>query len=413
MSNQYIYIVGKGDPQGSMVRAIRQAGYKVGLFHDQTLKLTDAAPYDAILETDFAHPDEALQSSLKEHRIAGLVCTYENYILAKANIAQYLGLPSLSVEAASYCTDKYLMRSAFARYDQSLSPDFALITSQTDAQAFVSRYGFPVIIKPTNLVKSLLVLRCNNDAELAANLAYAQDHIEDLYAQNRIYDRQPQLIIEQYVTGTLCSVAAFVDAAGESHFCEGVAKLVNATEVGYDDDFLYSRRLPMQMEPVLEDRIFAAADSAVRALDLRSSPAHIELIYTPEGDVKVIEVGARIGGYRPRMYALSYGLDLPAQEVALALGSQPDLHGKFRAYSAVYELFPKVRGTFKEIKSKKDMPDTSLFAYYRCKARPGKVAGPAKEGFRTSAIIIVSDADKTAFEHQCRLAESLYVEVTP
>lgn len=411
-ADRYIFLVGKGDPQQSMATAIRDAGYHVGLFHDAQLKLRSPDLYDRVVELDFEALPEDIAELLPDIAVDGLVCTYENYIVAKAQLAEQLAVASCSIETARLCTDKHLMRIAFAQYDTSLSPAFTVVESLQHAQTFTEKHGFPVILKPTNLVKSLLVLRCNNEQELSENLAYAQEHITELYASNHIHGRRAQLILEQYVVGQLCSIAAFVDDKGTPHFCKGITHLQNASEVGYDDNFLYSRILPATIQHNLEKNLFAAAERAIRALGMRSSPAHVEMIYTPAGDITIVEIGARIGGYRPRMYQLSYGIDLSAQEVALCLGKQPDLNGSFKAYSAVYELFPKKEGLFQKISSDTNEIDTTKFAYFSVKPRQSQLVGSAKAGFRACAVILISAHDLASFKAQRHAAEQLRVEIT-
>ncbi len=47
--------------------------------------------------------------------IHGVMATYETYILPAAWITEHLRLPGTSVESAKACTDKFIMRSLFAK----------------------------------------------------------------------------------------------------------------------------------------------------------------------------------------------------------------------------------------------------------------------------------------------------------
>lgn len=409
MQNKYIYIVGQPDTQSGTLETIRRLGYKVGIFSDTRLSLSHSERYDHIEKVDFEHlDDDALQRlEMLNLQVAGLVCTYENYVVGKAKLGKYYNVPALSVESARLSTDKSLMRRAFLDADPSISPDFIVISSVVDALAFAASHGYPLIVKPTNLVKSLLVLRCDNEAQLIANVTYAQETIGKLYEKYHIYEREAQLIVEEFIVGTQCSIAAFVDADGRPHFCDGVVALTNAQDVHIDDNYLYRRALPAILEPALEQEMFRVAEAGVRALKMRSVPAHIELMYGPRG-VKIIEIGARIGGYRPRMYRFSYGLNLIEQEVKLAIGEQPDLEGAFTSYCSVYELFPDAEGHFVRVR---DNADTTAFTYYRETAQPGQLVGPAKNGYKATAIIIVTSEEEADFMRLCKDVESLSIEV--
>jgi hypothetical protein len=376
---KWIYFVGKPYPRAFDLEVF--ADYKLGVLQDKNTPLWHADKYDNVIKVDYSSEKLILETINDPGlKIDGLVCTYENYILPKSQIAAALKLPAPSVTSAQM---------------------------STDAQKLAAELTYPVIIKPTNLVKSLLVLKCNNEAELLDNFKYAQQKIGILYHRYKIYSRRPRLIIEEFVEGKACSIAAFVDSSGQPHFCEGIVSLVNAQDLNIADNYIYGRFLPGEFDKGLEKRLFDTARKGIAALQMSSTPAHVELIYNDK-EVKLIEIGARIGGYRPRMYSISYGLDLLAQEVKLSLGEDPDLSGRLKAHCAVFELFPETEGRFKGIAGS---IDKTKLSYYSLKAKPGKLIGPAKNGYKAAAVIIVSNKDKRIFSQICKAVNSLKVEV--
>ena len=214
--------------------------------------------------------------------------------------------------------------------------------------------------------------------------------------------------------GDLYSVAAFVDKNGNSIICPGIAALTNASESGFDDNFLYRRALPAQINTNLEERLFEVAQRGIRALKLQSSPAHVELMHTVNDEVKIIEIGARIGGYRPRMYGLSYGLDLLEMEVALAVDQPVQVAPVTNAgYTAVYEIFPRTSGTFVSLAPQSAVDDlagqASQSYSFTIKARPGSTCGPAKDGYKAVAIVIVCDPDYHVFQTKCSKVDKIEV----
>lgn len=410
---EYIFLVGKSDPLDASLKAIRRSGYKVGIFQDTSLILRDASRYDKVIPMDFTQPSLIEHLALVDVPIAGLLTSYENYIPAKALIGGHLGLPVLSQAAGQRCTDKLLMRQAFAAHDPTLSPAFQEIASVTDATTFGHTHGYPVIIKPTNLVKSLLVIRCDDEDQLSLAVQSALSDVADLYKKYKIYEHQPRLIIEQFMDGDLYSVAAFVTKNGDSYICPGVTELTSAQQAGYDDNFLYKRQLPATVSSELQDRLFAAAREGLSALELRSSAAHIELIHTRGDEVKLIEIGARIGGYRPRIYGLTYGISLLDAEIAVATDSPIEpMTNSARGFTAVYELFPRESGQFDCLTPQPDVEALRGTAYsLRIKVSHGSPCGPAREGFKAVAVIIVNSSDPQQFAALCDAVQKIEVRL--
>lgn len=407
MNTPYIYVVGQPDRKSGVVDIIHSLGYKAGILLDAHLEKNSLTEYDRILEVNYDAIDAELERlDALDLDIAGFICTFENYVVAKAKLGEHFSTPALSLESARLATDKSLMRQAFLDADRSISPDFSTVDSLEQALTFANAHSYPLIIKPTNLVKSLLVLKCDNEAQLVERFTYASETIGALYEKYKIYDRAPQLIIEEFIVGEQFSIAAFVDAEGTPHFCDGIVSLKNAQDIHVDDNYLYSRTLPAVLPDEQIAEMYAVAEKGVRALKMRSVPAHIELMSGPQG-TKIIEIGARIGGYRPRMYKLSYGTDLITQEVKLAIGQKPDLAGDFHAYTAVYELFPDQEGVFVSVDGSFD---PEALTYYHT-AAAGKLVGPAKNGFKAAGIIIVSHSDKKIFNTLCEDVETATVQV--
>lgn len=404
-----LFFVGRAYPHRSVLLDFVAQGYTLGIFLDPVYPLKNGDIFKTVIELDFSSP-KSVQAGLaalpNDLPIDGLLCNYENYITYKVLIARHFGLPSLSEASAAACTDKAIMRTKFTAFDPKITPQFMRVDSKNDLLAFAAAHGYPIVLKPTGLVKSLLVTISNSEEELLAAYEHTVHEIAALYKKNRVTDRSPQIIAEEYITGAMCSVAAFVDSDGTPHLCEGIVELTRAKDIGLDDNSLYARKLKGDIPAHLQEKIRHIAISGIRALGMTSSPAHVEIIYN-DTTAKLVEIGARIGGYRPFMYKESYGINMFEQEALVSTGDIPKIGGTFTNYTAMYELFPQRGGIFSYLDAfKKDTP----YAYIHEVAQKGDTVGLAKDGFKAAAIIGISQKSRVIFDQECADVEMITVQ---
>lgn len=331
----------------------------------------------------------------QKNPIDGLLTTYENYILDAAYIAEHLGLPGIHPTAAMACTDKERMRELFAAAPSKISPDFAVITSEDDVTAFAHSHHFPLIIKPANLSKSLLVTKSTNLDELLRNYQKTIQQIDAIY-QKYAPGQQPKLLIEEFLEGPIFSVDAFVDADGKPHVLENVVDYQTGYDIGYDDNFHYSRLLPSRLPSDQIEAIRQTAKAGCQALGMTSSPAHVEIIYTAQGP-RIVEIGARNGGYRERMHALANNIDITQNAIALSVNTPLDLTPKKNDHVGVFELFPKTPGTFSGIANEETLRNLPSLHYLSIKAKPGQFVGKAGDGYKMCAVVMLHHADPEQF----------------
>lgn len=322
--------------------------------------------------------------------------TYEAYVVTNALIAKHLGLPGISVESAKACTDKEYMRELFAKAPEKISPGFMVVTSKEDLIKFATSHVFPLILKPANLSKSLLVTKSDSLDELLENYQKAVDLIDTTY-RKYAPGRQAKLLVEEYLDGHIHSVDVFTDADGTPHVLENVVDYQTGYDIGYSDNFHYSRLLPSALSTSEIQEIRHAAEVGCRALGMQSSPAHVEIIYTKDGP-RIVEIGARNGGYRERMHWLANGIDITANALALALNQPLDIAPKKNDAVGVFELFPKVPGIFAGISDEENLKSLRSFEYLSVKAKIGNFVGKSGDGYKMCAVVILANPNHIEFE---------------
>lgn len=338
---------------------------------------------------------EAVRRIHKSNPIDATIVTYESYVVPNAIIATELGLPGMSKEAAIACTDKEIMRSKFALSSEKVSPDFQVVSSQESLIEFAEAHEFPLILKPANLAKSLLVTKNHSIDELLANYDKARKLTETTY-KKYAPNSTPKFIVEEFLEGSIHSVDAFVDASGEPHVLDQVVDYQTGHDIGFDDNFHYSRLLPSSLSDKDIRSIRHTAKLGCQLLGMTSSPAHVEIILTKDGP-RIVEIGARNGGYRERMHQLANGIDITANALALALNQPLDITTKKNDYVGVFELFPKVPGAFAGISNQQELENLPSLTYISIKAKPDEFVGKSSDGHKMTAVVILHNHDAQQF----------------
>jgi biotin carboxylase len=301
------------------------------------------------------------------------------------------------------------MRQAFSENYPEITPQFSEIGSLEDAEKFAIEYGYPVMLKPANLAKSLLISRCNDKNDLAKHYQYMQEQIGNLYAI-KVKSKQPKILIEQYLEGSLFSVDLLTNEQGDVTSFDPV-ELIFAKDIGIDDNHNFARFLPMSSGQEKARELKLTAAKAARAIGLTNSPAHVELIVTKNG-IFVIEIGARWGGYRPQMHLLAQGLDLIELELSVLNGGEIDTATSIANHVAVIELFSNTTGIYKGITGIEQVKD--LRSYYSMinHSKLGTLIGLAKYGYSPVASILLSSKDKEQLDKDYTfIKDNLVVEV--
>lgn len=344
------------------------------------------------------------------NKVDAVITVYEDYVLPTAIIAEHLGLPGLPVKAAEACTDKYIMRKLFMQSKTHISPDFDVVSSKSSLEIFAATHAFPLILKPANLSKSLLVTKNHNLAELLQNYDRTVSTLERIYKKHAPH-RQPKLIVEEFLEGPIHSVDAFVDSIGTPHVLENVVDYQTGYDIGYDDNFHYSRLLPSALAEAETKAVRDTAALGCKALGMKSSPAHIEIIRTSQGP-KIVEIGARNGGYRERMHRLANGIDIPGNALNLALDEPLELTATRNDPCAVLELFPKRPGIFTGIANEGALKALPSLSYFAIKQPLNEFVGKSSDGYKMCAIIILHNKDSSAFLKDLSFVNSSVIALT-
>lgn len=323
--------------------------------------------------------------------IAGVLCWDEARILQATQVAAALGLAG-DPAAIGRCRDKHSTRTALAAAGVA-QPRSVRVDTLAEARAAADRFGYPVIVKPTDLALSVGVVK----VDTADQLATAFEHVSGL-THGGDPNWRPTILLEEFVHGYEISVDCAV------HRGEVLPLCLARKEIGYPPYCVEVGHYVHGDEPLLRDPVMIELlRDTHRALGFTDGVTHTEIMMTEAGP-KIIEVNGRLGGDMiPYLGLLARGVDTGLAAAAVACGRKPSVEPDRSRVAAVRFFFPKEPRT--RIDSIRfDFPDGRPQAIDQLALlpAPGAVKSPPPEGTVDGRIAFATAVASTPDE--CRAA---------
>ena len=218
-------------------------------------------------------------------------------------VAFRMGLISNPDDYTKVTTNKYLMRQCFIEHGVP-SPKFALVDDLAHYQ--IKGFKFPLIVKPTDRSGSRGVEEVLDPVQL-------EDAIKR--AQGESFEHKA--IIEEFVTGREISVES-ISYQGK-HF---ILQITDKVTTGAPFFVELEHHQPSSLSLEIKDEVKNIVLKALDALHIQYGASHSELKIAEDGDIRVIEIGARMGGdfIGSNLVQLSTGYDFLKGVIEVALG---------------------------------------------------------------------------------------------
>ncbi|MSO58505.1 MAG: ATP-grasp domain-containing protein [Thermoleophilia bacterium] len=308
-----VLFVGAGRHQRRAILQARERGLRVVAI-DRNADAPGLVLANVAEVVDFADVEAAVRVA-RTHAVDGvLTVSADRAVPVVAAVAEALALPGIGVEVAVRMTHKRAMREALAAAGVP-QPGFACVrTGETPP----SGLPFPVVAKPVDSGGQRGVVR-----------VAAADGLDAALAEALAASTSGEAIVEAFVDG--------VELNGIVIVREGRPETLTLSDrlrpegAGFGVGWIH--RYPCSLTGEALARAGRVAEDAVRALGLRDGIAFPQLIASPDGEVVVVEVAARIpGGQMADLVRHATGVDLVEIALRQSLGEEvPDTvaHARF------------------------------------------------------------------------------------
>ena len=265
---------------------------------------------------------EAILKVCQDERIDAVTTIASDVAVLTVNyVAEQMGLVGNPDKYSQIATNKYLMRQCFM--DNNVpSPKFCL--TEGEVPDTVNTFHYPVIVKPTDRSGSRGVEKVDSKDELQAAIQRACNE-----------SFQKKAVIEEFVEGREISVES-ISFKGKHYILQITDKVT--TEAPFFVEIEHHQ--PSSLPQSIQSRVKEIVLNALNALHVLYGASHAELKITKEGDIKVIEIGARMGGdfIGSNLVKLSTGYDFLEGVIGVALGEFEEPIIAEHDFSGVYFL---------------------------------------------------------------------------
>lgn len=304
-----ILVIGAGFLQDFVIKKAKMMGY-------ETLAV-DRDP-DAI---GFKHADkhkiinivdeEACYQFAKEEKIDGVLTVATDYgVLTASYIAEKLGLPGIAYESAKRIKNKYLVRKCLFENKVDDTAQSYEVNENTSIDEIKDIITYPVIVKPCDGSGSRGTTRVDNAEELLNACTFAI---------NSSLCRKAE--IEPFIKGAEYGIESLV-VNGEIHVL-GVMKKWMTKPPYYAE---LGHAIPSGLPYEIENKAITCATKAIKALNITSGSVNMDMIITNEGDIHIVDIGARMGGNMIGPCIIPYGTGISYVEnmIRNAVGDELD-----------------------------------------------------------------------------------------
>lgn len=223
-------------------------------------------------------------------------------------VADKLGLPGNNMECTRMSTNKHLMREAFERCGDP-SPKSVQVDASTNLSAL--QFAYPVIIKPTDRSGSRGIFKLDGPEGLEEAVKAALD-----------VGFEKKALIEEFAEGQEYSVEG-ISYNGQHHVLAMTLKYTTGAP-----HFIETGHLePAPVSDEIYQKVIGVVTHALDTLEVKNSASHSEIKIDDKGNIKIIEIGSRMGGdaIGTDLVYYSTGIDFVRAVVQVACGIKPDL----------------------------------------------------------------------------------------
>lgn len=301
-----IAIIGANEFQNPLILKAKELGYETHVFAWKTGAVGEKTA-DVFYDISIVEKEKILEVC-KQIGISGVVSIGSDVAVKTVNyILRKLGLNTNTEESDHIATNKYAMRCVLHR-GGVFSPAFCLADDEFDLK-FLQDFKYPLIIKPTDRSGSRGIFKVYNRTE-----------VEKAINKAREVSFEGKAIVEEFFEG-------------EEYSCESISYNGKHTILAFtkkyttgEPHFIETGHVqPSGLTEIQQRKVSAIVKKSLDILQIKYGASHAEFRINAEGEIMLMEVGARMGGdcIGSDLVLLSTGYDYMGMVIDIGCGHAP------------------------------------------------------------------------------------------
>lgn len=342
-----IVIIGANNFQMPLIKKAKQLGYETHVFA-WAEGAVGAEFADYFYPISIIEKEQILEECKKIKPDAIISVASDLATLTVNYLAEKLGLAGNSLECTKISTNKYEMRKAFLKNGVSV-PKFVEISDSNDLSQ-LKKMKMPIIVKPTDRSGSRSITKIENLNDINKIKKAVNEAIKTSF--------EKKAIVEEYIDGEEFS------AEGITYNGKHALLAITRKQTTGAPHFIETGHVqPAELDSETIEKIKKEVFAGLKSLKIKNSASHAEFKITPNGEIKIIEIGARMGGdcIGSDLVQISTGYDFLKMVIDVALGNPPNFEKITQQKKAVIK-FVFTKEDIEELeKVKKEHPE---YIYY-------------------------------------------------
>lgn len=280
--------------------------------------------------------EEACLAYARDKQVDGVLTAATDFsVLTMSRIAEELHLPGINYQSAKVIKNKALVRKRLFEANADDTGISYEIDSVEDIADILPKIKFPVMMKPVD----------GSGSRGASKVEKTEDFVKAAeFAMNGSITHRA--VAEPFIEGKEYGVESFVDN-GVIHVLGVMQK--DMTEPPYYAELGHA--IPSGLTSELESKVKSCVYRAIFALGVNHGSVNMDLLITNEGNVHIVDVGARMGGnlIGSHIIPMGTGIDYMGNMIRAAVGDATNWKPEWQPKSVATKLLALTPGIIKKL----------------------------------------------------------------